>query len=128
MSVRSEDDESVRESLPDTVSVINPSTNLLTPFAVLKTNPDGPIVCTVPAPGTDPCTEQWAWEELGAFLRLAQTKPINLLLSTYWTMGAVRHGDYVAKVRVAPVQSFADRIEQRALDPIPPNKFSGRSW
>src|SRR5262245_6464116 len=60
--------------------------------------------------------EQWAWEELGAFLRLTQTKPVNLLLSTYWTMGAVRHGDYVAKVRVAPVQSFADRVEQRALD------------
>lgn len=60
--------------------------------------------------------EEWAWEELGAFLRLAQTKPINLLLSTYWTMGAVRHGDYVAKVRVAPVQSFADRVEERALD------------
>ena len=60
--------------------------------------------------------EQWAWEELGAFLRLAQTKPVNLLLSTYWTMGAVRHGDYVAKLRVAPVQSFADRVEQRALD------------
>jgi len=60
--------------------------------------------------------EQWAWEELGAFLQLAQTKPVNLLLSTYWTMGAVRHGDYVAKVRVAPVQSFADRVEQRDLD------------
>src|ERR1043166_2348853 len=60
--------------------------------------------------------EEGAWEELGAFLRLAQTQPINLLLSTYWTMGAVRHGDYIAKVRVAPVQSFADRIEQRALD------------
>jgi len=60
--------------------------------------------------------EQWAWEELAAFLHLAQTKPVNLLLSTYWTMGAVRHGDYVAKVRAAPVQSFADRVEQRALD------------
>jgi hypothetical protein len=60
--------------------------------------------------------EQWAWEELGAFLQLAQTKPVNLLLSTYWTMGAVRHGDYVAKVRAAPVQAFADRVEQRALD------------
>jgi len=60
--------------------------------------------------------EQWAWEELGALLQLAQTKPVNLLLSTYWTMGAVRHGDYVAKVRVAPVQSFTDRVEQRALD------------
>ena len=61
--------------------------------------------------------EQWAWEELGAFLQLAQHKPVNLLLSTYWTMGAVRHGDYVAKVRVAPVQSFADRVERRTLDP-----------
>jgi len=60
--------------------------------------------------------EEWAWEELGAFLRLAQTKPVNLLLSTYWTMGAVRHGDYVAKVRVAPVQSFADHVVQRAID------------
>jgi len=60
--------------------------------------------------------EEWAWEELGAFLQLAQHKPINLLLSTYWTMGAVRHGDYVAKVRVAPVQSFADRVVQREID------------
>ena len=61
--------------------------------------------------------EKWAWEELGAFLQLAQHKYVNLLLQTYWTMGAVRHGDYVAKVRVAPVQSFADRVERRALDP-----------
>ncbi len=61
--------------------------------------------------------EQWAWEELGAFLQLTQHKFVNLLLSTYWTMGAVRHGDYIAKVRVAPVQSFADRVVQRALDP-----------
>jgi hypothetical protein len=61
--------------------------------------------------------EKWAWEELGAFLQLAQHKYINLLLETYWTMGAVRHGDYVAKIRVAPVQSFADRITRRSLDP-----------
>src|SRR5262245_1949882 len=31
--------------------------------------------------------EQWAWDELGAFLQLGQLKFINLLLSTYWTMG-----------------------------------------
>jgi hypothetical protein len=61
--------------------------------------------------------EEWAWEELGAFLTLVQVKFVNLLLSTYWTMGAVRHGDYIAKVRVAPVQSYADRVVQRALDP-----------
>jgi hypothetical protein len=60
--------------------------------------------------------EEWAWEELGAFLQLTQHKPVNLLLSTYWTMGAVRHGDYVAKVRFAPVSSFADRVERRELD------------
>lgn len=61
--------------------------------------------------------EQWAWDELGAFLQLGQLTFINLLLSTYWTMGAVRHGDYIAKVRVAPVREFADRVVQRALDP-----------
>ena len=31
--------------------------------------------------------EDWAWEELGAFLSLSQIKSVNLLLSTYWTMG-----------------------------------------
>jgi hypothetical protein len=61
--------------------------------------------------------EEWAWEELGAFLQLVQIKPINLLLSTYWTMGAVRHGDYIAKVRVAPVPEFAELVMQRTLDP-----------
>jgi len=66
--------------------------------------------------------EQWAWEELGAFLQLSQHKYINLLLQTYWTMGAVRHGDYIAKVRVAPVQSFADRVTRRALDPNSANQ------
>jgi hypothetical protein len=47
--------------------------------------------------------DNWAWEELFAFLKVAQIRPVNLLLSTYWTMGAVRHGDYLAKVRFAPV-------------------------
>lgn len=60
--------------------------------------------------------EDWAWEELAAFVRMGQIKLVNLLLSTYWTMGAVRHGDYVAKLRVAPVQSFADKVKRRALD------------
>ncbi len=60
--------------------------------------------------------EAWAWEELGAFLQLAQIPFVNLLLSTYWTMGAVRHGGYIAKVRVAPVKEFADRVVRRTLD------------
>src|SRR5262245_49207610 len=62
--------------------------------------------------------EEWAWEELGTFLQLTQHKRINLLLSTYWSMGAVRHGDYIAKVRVAPVPSSADRVVRRALDDL----------
>ncbi len=61
--------------------------------------------------------EEWAWEELGAFLSFRQLTPINLLLSTYWTMGAMRHGDYIAKVRVAPVQTDAEQVVRRILDP-----------
>jgi hypothetical protein len=59
----------------------------------------------------------WAWDELGAFLALAQITPVNLLLSTYWTIGAVRHGDYIAKLRVAPVQEYADQVVWRVFDP-----------
>jgi hypothetical protein len=61
--------------------------------------------------------ESWAWEELAAIAQFAQIPFVNLLLSSYHTMGAVRHGDYVAKLRVAPVKEFADRVVQRALDP-----------
>jgi hypothetical protein len=61
--------------------------------------------------------ENWAWEELAAIAQFAQIPFVNLLLSTYHTMGAVRHGDYVAKLRVAPVKEFADGVVRRALDP-----------
>jgi hypothetical protein len=60
--------------------------------------------------------DQWAWDELLAFLTVLKSNPVNLLLSTYWTMGAVRHGDYIAKVRFAPVPAFAKAVVQRALD------------
>ena len=60
--------------------------------------------------------DHWAWDELLAFLRVLQSPPVNLLLSTYWTMGAVRHGDYVAKVRFAPVPTFAEKVVQRDLE------------
>ena len=60
--------------------------------------------------------DHWAWDELLAFLRVLQSPPVNLLLSTYWTMGAVRHGDYIAKVRFAPGPAFADKVVERALD------------
>ena len=60
--------------------------------------------------------KDWAWDELLAFLGMAQLPPVNVLLSTYWTMGAVRHGDFVAKVRFAPVPAFADAVELREVD------------
>jgi hypothetical protein len=60
--------------------------------------------------------EQWAWEELRAFLTVSQRPLVNLLLSTYWTMGAVRHGDCIAKVRMTPAPVFADKVVQRSVD------------
>ena len=60
--------------------------------------------------------DDWAWDELLAFLAIARLPPVNVLLSTYWTMGAVRHGDFIAKVRFAPVQAFADAVEHREVD------------
>ncbi|MGW8881822.1 hypothetical protein ACWGPC_55110, partial [Streptomyces mirabilis] len=35
----------------------------------------------------------------------------------YWTMGAVRHGDYIAKVRITPDPSSAAAVVRRTLDP-----------
>jgi hypothetical protein len=59
----------------------------------------------------------WAWEELLAFVKAATQTPVrNPLLTTYWTMAAVRHGDYVAKVRVAPAAESAAQAIHRELD------------
>ena len=61
--------------------------------------------------------DDWAWEELFAFVKAATQTPVrNPLLSTYWTMAAVRHGDYVAKVRVAPVAGSAEKVIHHQLD------------
>jgi len=60
--------------------------------------------------------DDWAWDEFLAFLSLSKVPKVNLLLSSYWTMGAVRHGDYIAKVRFAPDPVFADAVVQRTFD------------
>jgi len=61
--------------------------------------------------------EDWAWEELFAFVKAATQTPVrNPLLSTYWTMAAVRHGDYVAKVRVAPAADSTENAIHHQLD------------
>ncbi|MFD6025660.1 catalase family protein [Streptomyces griseoluteus] len=61
--------------------------------------------------------DNWAWDEFLAFLRLSKTPPANVLLSSYWTMGAVRHGDYIAKVRFIPDPAAAAAVERRDIDP-----------
>jgi hypothetical protein len=59
----------------------------------------------------------WAWEEMFAFVRVATQTPVrNPLLTTFWTMGAFRHGDYVAKVRIAPVAESAAHVIHHELD------------
>ena len=59
----------------------------------------------------------WAWDELFAFVRVATQTPVrNPLLTTYWTMAAVRHGDYIAKIRVAPAAESATQVIHADLD------------
>ncbi|WP_405680853.1 catalase family protein [Streptomyces sp. NBC_00868] len=60
--------------------------------------------------------DNWAWDELLAFVHLSKNPPVNLLLSSYWTMGAVRHGDYIAKVRITPDPHSAAAVVRRAID------------
>jgi hypothetical protein len=61
--------------------------------------------------------EDWAWDELMAMLKLQQIPAVNLLLSSYWTMGAVRHGDFIAKVRITPAPGFAEAVLRREINP-----------
>ncbi|WP_431899196.1 catalase family protein [Nonomuraea sp. bgisy101] len=61
--------------------------------------------------------DEWAWDEFLAFLAVSQRPLVNVLLSTYFTMGAVRHGDYIAKVRLAPDPASAAAVVHRAIDP-----------
>jgi hypothetical protein len=60
--------------------------------------------------------EDWAWDELFAFVKATQTPVRNPLLSTYWSMAAMRHGDYIAKVRVAPAAGNAEQALHPQLD------------
>src|SRR6185436_6877822 len=61
--------------------------------------------------------QDWAWDELFAFVKSASQTPVrNPLLTTFWTMGAVRHGEYIAKIRVAPAAESATQVIHRDLD------------
>jgi hypothetical protein len=59
----------------------------------------------------------WAWDELFAFIKAAIQTPVqNPLLDPYSTMASVRHGDYIAKVRVNPAAESATKVTRRELD------------
>ncbi|HUR02270.1 MAG TPA: catalase family protein [Nonomuraea sp.] len=60
--------------------------------------------------------DEWAWDEFLAFLKVQQRALVNVLLSSYFTMGAVRHGDYIAKVRLAPDPACAAAVVRRDID------------
>jgi hypothetical protein len=62
--------------------------------------------------------DKWLWDELFAVLSLGKTPFRNPLLSSYWTMGPVHHGEYVAKVRINPEPSAAAQVRIRDLDPL----------
>ena len=61
--------------------------------------------------------DDWAWEELFTFVKTATQTPVrNPLLNNYWTMAAVRHGDYIAKIRVAAAAENAGTVIHHQLD------------
>ena len=61
--------------------------------------------------------DDWAWEELFTFVKTATQTPVrNPLLNNYWTMAAVRHGDYIAKVRVAATAENAGKVVHHQVD------------
>ncbi len=62
--------------------------------------------------------DNWLWDELFAFVSLSKTPWRNPLLATYWTEGAVRHGDYIAKLRITPESSAAAQVRIRDLNPM----------
>ncbi|MFE5541980.1 catalase [Streptomyces sp. NPDC056519] len=61
--------------------------------------------------------EHWLWDEL--FALLAQiSSPLPCLLHTaFWSAGALRHGDHVAKVRVVPAPDTGAEPDRR-VDPL----------
>jgi hypothetical protein len=61
--------------------------------------------------------DQWLWDELLAFLSNLHIPWQNLLSYTYWSMGAVRHGDYIAKVRSRPTPTSMEQIRHRDVNP-----------
>ncbi|RSS79387.1 catalase family protein [Streptomyces sp. WAC06614] len=61
--------------------------------------------------------ERWLWDELLALLSQMNSPLPHLLHSTFWSMGALRHGDHVAKLRIAPAAD-TPAAPARPVDPL----------
>jgi hypothetical protein len=69
--------------------------------------------------------EKWLWDELLSILSFTSIAPRNLLSYSYWSMGAVRHGDYIAKVRTAPLtEGSHDDVDVHAEPEAHRNKLT----
>lgn len=55
------------------------------------------------------------FKAVGGFMAI---KPKNTLLYDFYSQGAVRHGQYMAKIRVTPTKASAKKITRRKLDLI----------
>ncbi|MEV4312855.1 hypothetical protein [Actinocrispum sp. NPDC049592] len=47
--------------------------------------------------------DKWLWDELLSILSFTSIQPRNLLSYSYWSMAAVRHGEYIVKIRTKPL-------------------------
>ena len=73
--------------------------------------------------------EMWLWDELFAVTSLVRTPWRNPLLSNYWIMGPMRHGEYVAKLRITPEPTAAAQVRTRDLDALAnPEAVRDSSW
>ncbi|QIY83813.1 catalase family protein [Chryseobacterium sp. NEB161] len=57
-----------------------------------------------------------ALKELGALKTFEKIPSINSFLYEFYSMGAVRHGDYIAKVRVIPTEQTTNAITEKDID------------
>lgn len=56
----------------------------------------------------------WLWDELFSVLSLESMPHRNLVSYDYWSIGALRHGDYIAKLRVKPAEESLRSVEHAA--------------
>ena len=62
--------------------------------------------------------EKWLWDELTSVLSFTSIHRQNLVTYTYWSMGALRHGDHIAKIRAVPTDSSLTGVTHREVDVV----------